>query len=164
MTDKPSDDIRLLPDVSLTAAGSAREIALRDIGVPTVLVFHGQDNGGAALQVNKTLRKEYPAADQVFIASVIDLRSFPSMFHGMVRPALEKAYFNASGKLPEGADPAALVVLLPDWDGAVSDAVGMVDATRTAGVAVADAGGKVVCIDQSEKLDQAALAAIAGLS
>ncbi len=164
MTDTPLNNTRLLPDVSLTAAGSTREIALRDMGICAVLVFHGQDNGDAALQVNKTLRKEYPAADQVFIASVIDLRSFPSMFHGMVRPALEKAYFNAAGKLPEGADPAALVVLLPDWDGAVSDAVGMVDATRTAGVVVADAGGKVVCIDQSENLDQAALAAIAGLS
>ena len=59
MTDTTSDNASRLPDVTLTAAGSGREVNLRQIGVPVILVFHGQDTGDAALEVNKTVRKQY---------------------------------------------------------------------------------------------------------
>ena len=164
MTDNASDNSLQLPDVTLTAAGSEREVNLRRIGVPVVLVFHGQDTGDAALEVNKTVRKQFAGVDEVFIASVIDLRSFPSMFRGMVQPALEKAYHNAAGRLPAEADPADLVVLLPDWDGSVHDAVNVKGSTEKAAVVVADGDARIVCLDQSDNLAEAALTALAGLA
>ncbi len=163
MSDTTSDNASRLPDVTLTAAGSEREVKLGQLGVPVILVFHGQDTGDAAIEVNKAVRKQYAGVDEVFIASVIDLRSFPSMFRGMVQPALEKAYHNAAGRLPADADAADLVVLLPDWDGSVHDAVGVKGSTERAAVVVADREARIVCSDQGDNLAEAALAAIAGL-
>jgi hypothetical protein len=163
MPEPSNNEAARLPDVTLTAAGSDREIPLAGIGVPSILIFHGQDTADAALAVNKTVRKKYPGADQVLVASIIDLRSFPSMFHSMVQPALEKAYFNAAGKVSAGADPADLVVLLPDWDGAVHDAVGVRESTAQAAVLVADAAGLIISRDQGDDPAGTALAAVDGL-
>ena len=160
MSDSIPDHPPQLPDVCLTAAGSEREVNLQKIGVPAILIFHGQDTADSALEVNKVVRKKYPGVDEVFLASVIDLRPFPSMFRNMVQPALEKAYFNAAGKIPEGADPADLVVLLPDWDGAVHDSVGVAGSTERGAVVVADGQGFIVCRDQSEALADTALKAL----
>jgi hypothetical protein len=162
MTDASSPAGRL-PDVTLKAAGSEREISLRGIGTPALLVFHGQDTADAALEINKAVRRDHPSADEVFIASVIDLRSFPSMFHGMVKPALEKAYYNAAGKVSEGADPADLVVLLPDWDGAVHDAVGVTDSTRDAAVILVDSEAGIIWRGQGEQLAEKAQSALGDL-
>jgi hypothetical protein len=164
MSDNTSDNAARLPDVTLTAAGSEREVNLRQIGVPVILVFHGQDTGDASLEVNKAVRNQYPGVDEVFIASVIDLRSFPSMFRGMVQPALEKAYHNAAGRLPAEADAADLVVLLPDWDGSVHDTVNIKGSTEKAAVVVADGDARILCLDQGDNLAEAALAALAGLA
>jgi len=163
MPETNPDNGARLPDVTLTAAGSDREVNLRNIGAPVILIFHGQDTGDAALQVNQAVRRRFPGVDEVFIASVIDLRSFPSMFRSMVRPALEKAYFNAAGKVPEGADPTDLVVLLPDWDGAVHDSLGIEGSTEKAAVVVADREARIVCSDQGDNLAEAALRAFTGL-
>jgi hypothetical protein len=164
MPDAPADHPQKLPEVRLTAAGSGREVNLRDIGVPAILVFHGQDTVPAAVEVHKVVRKIYPTVDEVFLASVIDLRAFPSMFRNMVQPALEKAYFHEAGKIPAGADPADLVVLLPDWDGAVHDSLGVTDSTEKAAVIVADGQGLIICRDQSTALAETALKVIQELN
>lgn len=164
MTETPPNHAAQLPDVTLTAAGSEREVNLRNIGVPAILIFHGQDTGDAALEVNKAVRKWYPGVDEVFIASVIDLRSFPRMFHSMVQPALEKAYFNAASRIPTDADPADLVVLLPDWEGIVHDTVGVKGSTEQGVLVVVDRKARIVCLDQSDNLAEAALTALAGLN
>lgn len=163
MSDSASSAGATLPEATLTAAGSGRKVDLRNIGTPAILVFHGQDTADAALEVNKAVRREHPGADEVFIASIIDLRSFPGMFHGMVKPELEKAYFNAAGKLPEGADPADLVVILPDWDGAVHDTADVKNSTRQAVIVVADAQGRVFRRDHGDRPADFALAALAEL-
>jgi hypothetical protein len=164
MTETPPNHAAQLPDVTLTAAGSEREVNLRNIGVPAILIFHGQDTGDAALEVNKAVRKRYPGVDEVFIASVIDLRSFPRMFRSMVQPALEKAYFNAASRIPTDADPADLVVLLPDWEGIVHDTVGVKGSTEQGVLVVVDRKARIVCLDQSDNLAEAALTALAGLN
>lgn len=146
-----------LPHLTLTAAGSGREFDLGALGAPCVIVCHGQNTARAALEVNLAVRAVHPTAGDVIIASVIDLRSFPSMFHGMVRPELEKAYHKAAGNLPEGSDPAAFVVLLPDWDGQATDALGVVGSTATAAVVVADARGRVLGTRQGDDLGAGAL-------
>ena len=152
-----------LPDLTLTAAGSRHDFKLSAFGVPVVLVFHGQNTADAALEVNKTIRATYPESGQVAIASIIDLRSFPSMFHGMVKPELEKAYLKATAKLPGGADGRDYVILLPDWDGSVTDAMGISGSTVTAAIIVADRAGNVVGTEQGDELGSAALKLLSGL-
>lgn len=146
-----------LPALTLEAAGSGRSIALNDLGRPAVIICHGQDTAKAAIEVNATVREQYADPAQVLIASVIDLRQFPAMFHGMVKPELQKAYDKAAGKLPEGADPAEFVVLLPDWKGEATDALEAGGSTKEAVVLVADASGGIVGRHEGESAGQAAL-------
>ena len=150
----------LLPDATFTAVVSGREISLRETGIPLVLVFHAQDTARDALEVNKAVRRAHPDPAEVLIASVIDLRSFPSMFRGMVNSELEKAYHNAAGRLPEGIDPADHVVLLPDWDGTVFDSLGIENANAQAAVVVADRQGRILCQAQENDLGAQALDAL----
>lgn len=152
----------MLPAETLTAVVTNRDITLNAIGRPAVFIFHGQDTAAAAIAVNNTVRAAYPSPDEVLIASVIDLRSFPAMFHGMVRPELEKAYHKAAGKLPADADSAGMIVLLPDWKGAAHDACGVTNSTRQAAVIVAAADGRILARGQGEGIDQTALAALQG--
>ena len=154
------DTTRLLPEATFTAVVSGREISLREAGIPLVLIFHAQDTARDALEVNLAVRGVHPDPAEVMVASVIDLRSFPSMFRGMVKSELEKAYHNAAGRLPEGADPADHVVLLPDWDGSVFDSVGIKNANDQAAVVVADRQGMVLCQAQENDLGAQALDAL----
>ena len=149
-----------LPAEILTTVVTAREITLNAIGRPAVLVFHGQDTTAEAIAVNNAVRAVFPDPEEVLIASVIDLRQFPSMFHGMVKPELEKAYHKTAGKLPADADAEALVVLLPDWKGAAHDACGVQGSTREAAVVVADAQGHILTRAQGADLSAVALAAL----
>lgn len=150
-----------LPAAILTTVVSAQELTLNALGRAAVLVFHGQDTAAEAMAVNKTVRAVYPNPDEVLIASIIDLRPFPSMFHGMVQPELEKVYHKAVAKLPDDVDAAALVVLLPDWKGAAHEACGVRNSTGEAVVVVADAQGRVLATAQGTDLGAAALAALA---
>ena len=150
----------MLPAEKLTAVVSGLEIDLANLGRPAVLVFHGQDTAAAAMEVNNTVRAAYPDASEVLVASVIDLRQFPSMFHAMVKPELEKAYHKAAGKLPEEANVAELIVLLPDWKGATHDACGVQDSTREAAVIIAGPDGSILARAQGEKLGEAAVTAL----
>jgi hypothetical protein len=109
------------------------------------------------------VRAAFPSPQAVLVASVIDLRPFPSMFHGMVKPELEKAYHKAAGKLPAGADPTGLIVLLPDWKGAAHDACEVRDSTRAAIVLVAAADGRVVARVAGDDPGPAVVTALQGL-
>ncbi len=153
----------LLPGLKLHAVGSHQEFKLNKFGRQAVLICHGQDTAKAAFEVNNAVREKYPDADQVIIASVIDLRAFPSMFHGMIKPELDKAYLKASGKLPHDLDPKDYVILLPDWDGEVTDALEAKGSTKNAVVVVADDQGKVIGSANSGNLGKAALKFLAGI-
>ncbi len=152
----------MLPAETLTAVVSGQEITLNAIGRPSVLVFHGQDTAAAAMEVNNTVRAAFSSPDEVLVASVIDLRQFPAMFHAMVKPELEKAYHKAAGKLPAGADPAAMIVLLPDWKGTTHNACSVENSTKEAVVVVAGADGSILATVQGENLGQAAVTALQG--
>jgi len=134
----------MLPDLTLTAVVSGTAVTLNAVTRPAVLIFHGQKTAQAAIEVNRVVRAAIPSADEVFIASVIDLRQFPAMFHGMVRPEIEKKYQQAAAELPPGADPARLIVLLPDWDGAAHNACGVAPANDKATVLIAAADGRII--------------------
>jgi phytoene desaturase len=135
-----------LPDVTLKAIGSGREVALRGIGKPAVLLFHTQETAEEAAKVNAAIRavKACQTPDQLFIANVVDLHSVPKLFRSFAENAMKDSYKKAAETLPAEANPAEYVLILPDWDGSLTQAAGMKDVDKVAGVVVLDNGGHVV--------------------
>jgi hypothetical protein len=135
-----------LPDVTLKAIGSGREVALRGIGKPAVLLFHTQETADEAAKVNAAIRavKACQTPDQLFIANVVDLHAVPKLFRSFAENAMKDSYKQAAETLPAEANPAEYVLILPDWDGSLTKSAGMKDVDKTAGVIVLDDGGHVV--------------------
>lgn len=146
-----------VPDVTLTAVQSNREINLKAPGQTAVLIFHTQDTGDAAKAVNLAVRDQYPLAAEVMIASVIDLSGVPRMFRKVASAAMEKVYQKMAESLPTGFEPAEYLLMLPDWDGAVTRAFGLTGVDKQAAVVVLDAKGGMAGIAQEADLSGAAL-------
>jgi hypothetical protein len=135
-----------IPDVTLKAIGSGREVALRGIGKPAVLLFHTQETADEAAKVNAAIRavKACQTPKQLFIANVVDLHAVPKLFRSFAENAMKDSYKQAAETLPAEANPAEYVLILPDWDGSLTKSAGMSDVDKTAGVIVLDDGGHVV--------------------
>jgi len=79
----------------------------------------------------------------VVIASVVDMHQVPRLMRKMGESALNKRYEEVVAGLKEGQDPAAYVVMCPDWKGEVPAALGLPDLGTELGVAVIAADGTV---------------------
>ncbi len=134
------------PAVTLKAIGSERNIALRQIGRPAVLLFHTQETAEQAEQINQALRQTPAYADPkaLFIANVVDLHAVPKLFRNFAEKAMRDSYKKAATSMPVGVKPEDFVLILPDWDGATTKAVGLNAVDKTAGVVVIDAAGGII--------------------
>ncbi|MCA9934268.1 MAG: NAD(P)/FAD-dependent oxidoreductase [Ardenticatenaceae bacterium] len=141
-----------LPSTTLTTAGSQRKVTLTQLKRPSVLIFHTQETAAASAAVNQAVRAQYPLADSVFIGSMVDLHNLPKLFRRFAESAMRKSFEEAAAALPAGMKPEEYVVILPDWDGAVTQAVGLQDVDKQAGVAVLDGNGRVVGVYQGDAL------------
>ncbi len=144
------------PDISLQAVESGRTInpAQPDARY-LVLVFQSQKTVRAMAPIQDKVRRKFPAADDVRIASVVDLRGVPRMFRGMAKSALKQAYTEAASHLPEdwpSSDPADYVIILPDWKGTFFDAFGVTDANEKAAAVVINQQGVVLGSSQDGNL------------
>lgn len=150
---------------TLKAIGSNREICLNSIGKPAVLLFHTQETADDAAKVNEALRAvaAYDSPDKLFIANVVDLRSVPKLFRGFAEGAMKDSYKQAASALPQGANPADYVLILPDWDGSVTKSVGLKDTNKTAGVAALDGNGNILGASQNRDLASQAMQLLAGI-
>ncbi len=146
-----------LQSLTLTAVQSNREINLKAPGQTAVLICHTQDTREAAKTVNLAVRRQYPLATDVMIASVIDLSGIPRMFRKIAESAMEKAYQKMAASLPAGFDPADYLLMLPDWDGAVTQAFGLSGVAKQAAVVVLDANGDIVGVSQEGDLGETAV-------
>jgi hypothetical protein len=155
--DAPLRTAAKVPAKTLVAVGSGREMPLDRLGVPAVLVFHSQENAGAAGRLNQAVRERYPLPSQVLIASVANLQGVPRLFRGMAEGAMRKAYQEASAQLPEGLKAEDYVIILPDWDGKVTEALGAKDPDKVAAVAVIDGAGALLGFYQGDSLEEKAL-------
>ena len=148
-----------LPDDTLKAAGSGREIALDKIGKPAMLLFHTQETAAQAGAVNQAIRavEAYAAAEDVMIANIIDLHTVPKLFRNFAERAMRSSYEEAAAALPEGLNSEDYVLILPDWDGAVTKAAGLKDVNQMAGAAMLDADGNLIGVYQGEAAVESAL-------
>ena len=75
---------------------------------------------------------------------------------------LSSAYEQAAREVPEDADPAEYVVILPDWGGRVSRLYGVANTGRAAAIVVVDEGSNVALSYQGERPVEAVLGALGG--
>lgn len=125
------------PTFEMQAVVSQRAVGLpRDAGRVLVLIFHDQNGTDVIEPVNSVVRRALYSAEDVLVASVVNLRSVPSLLRPMVGKIVERAYHQAAEHVPERMDSADYIVILLDWDGQV---------TRRYGV---DGRPSVVVVDQ----------------
>ena len=135
-----------VPPFTTTAAVSGREVNPQTFkGRRAVLVLHGSKSTDVAKDVSKALRAKYKP-DEVFSASLVDLRSFGGLWKKVAEAQVKANYEKMAGKVKEanpGEDPADWVVICPDWDGSVGKTLGVEDPDATPTVIVVGADGKV---------------------
>lgn len=146
------------PQFGLTAVKSGRQVSPKDCnGTILGLIFHGRETAQAVVEINTTVRPEYPDASQLTLASVVDVSNVPRLLRRMVTPFLEQAYDQASRELPQGLQPDDYVFLLPDWKGTAHKAFRVKNPDKQAAIVVIDGSGRVVGSYQGPEPGQAML-------
>ena len=149
---------KIMPPITITAAGSRRKIPLHKLGRPVVLLFLWQETESLADDVRAAVRTKYPEPAQVMIVNLADLRGIPRLLRRMVEPEMAKGYKRTIAKLPEGVErPYEHVIILPDWKGEVAQAVGVEDTHETPVVAVMDSDANIIGDYQGFDLAEAAM-------
>lgn len=155
----------IAPRFTMTAAVSGRSITLpTHTGQVSVLLFHNHKTIDAVRDINRTVREARYQAEQVLVASVLDLRRVPRLLRGPVEAAIEKVYRGIAEKVPPPYQPEDYIIILPDWKGSVSEAFGVTGVDVAACVIIVDGQGKIAGRYQgAEGLGEHTLALIAGL-
>lgn len=157
-TPPPNPPLGRAPDATLTAIGSRRKINLRQTGVLTLLVCHGRETAPEAARLHAAVRQRYPLASVLLAASLVDLKIVPRMFRGVAEAALREVHQQAVASLDEGMTPGEYIVILPDWDGRATAALGLRNTPSVAGVVLLDGEGNLLEAFQGHDLESKTLA------
>jgi hypothetical protein len=138
-----------MPYSSLEAVGSGRIIDVASLDRPAVFICFAEATQHGADPVEAAVRARYTAS-QVLVGHVIDLHTVPSLFRGMARGILDQEHAKAVAEMPSRETAEDYVVMLPDWDGAFVNALGLDDVSQHLGVAVFAVGGTLLGTVQGE--------------
>jgi hypothetical protein len=152
------------PSFTLTALGSNRRVG-SDLcrGTPLMLVFHDQHAVEAVQAMQEAVRARRPDAAQLLICSVVDMSALPVFVRPLAERVMKSAYAKASEAMPPGLDAADYVVILLDWDGAVSRQYGAHKVNEAPLLVLIDAAGIVRGVYRGRQLGEAALQMLASL-
>ena len=135
-----------VPQFSIPAAVSGRTVSPAAFkGRRAVLVVHGSRSTDAAKEVSKAVRAKHKP-DAVYSASIVDLRAFGGLWKKVAEAQVKQNYDKLATKVKEAnpsADPADWVVICPDWDGSVGQALGVEKPDDEPAAIVVDSDGKV---------------------
>jgi phytoene dehydrogenase-like protein len=146
-----------MPRATLTAIGSKRRFDLHALNKPAVLVFNTQETAAVSEEVNHTVDKRYKLVSEVLVLSIVDLHIVPRPFRPIAEAAMVKSYQEVVDRLPEGMSGEEHVMILPDWDGSVTKALGFKRVNRTAAIAVLDSDSGIVGTYQGSDPNTAAM-------
>jgi hypothetical protein len=155
------------PAQTLVAIGSGRRLTLNRLSRPAVLLFLARETANDGAPVIARLREDYPLASEVIMASVVDLHIVPRLVRGVAESAMRMAYDKAVERFPNEfnppqpglvAEPEEYIIILPDWDAAVTRAFDMRNPAKIPGLAVLDRQGYVAGTQQGGDLVGEALA------
>lgn len=139
-----------MPNKTIKAISSGREIDLQNPGAPIILIFHFRDTADVARNLNDIIRKKYPSPEELLIASVLDLHAIPKIGRGPTEAMIGREYKKAAGELNNDQKPEDIIIILPDWNGQMTKALGFQDTNKQAGVAIIDASGYILETYQGE--------------
>jgi hypothetical protein len=123
------------PQFYLTAIGAARVVGgPPGSAAPLLLLFHDHAGAERAHQINVAMRVHFPDIQHLQIASVVGLHHIPRFMRMTVEQTVFAAYRHAADAIPAGLDPADFVLIVPDWEGKVSNTFGMDDCHAQVGV------------------------------
>jgi hypothetical protein len=149
--------IRRAPALTLTAAGSGRQLRLDALGRPALLLCHGQDNAAAARDVNVALQSRNPGGTAFYLLHILDLSNVPGLLRGAARRELEKVYRSGAAYLDDPAEAPERVYLLADWQGSAAPALGLGDVRINIGLAALNKNGGLLETRQGDNPVQTAL-------
>lgn len=151
------------PLFHLKALGSGREVSRPDGGAALLLVFHDQNSVAAVQAMQEEIRVHYGDAQELLIASVVNMKSVPVFLRSAAEGVMKSAYAKAAAAMPEGLDPADYVLILLDWDGKVSAAFGAHKIDRQPKLVLIDSAGVVRGVHRGARLSEAGLAMVQAL-
>ncbi len=132
------------PSFALTAVASDLEISTESCrGRMALLLFHDHNTADAVRPVQEVARARYPAAADLLVASVVDLRRVPVFLRAVAEIAMRSAYNQAASHVPDPLNPRDYVVILPDWQGKVTDRFGWRDVHKAPALVLIDAAGRI---------------------
>jgi hypothetical protein len=115
----------VIPNISFTAVGSGREVNLSNLGREAIILITNQNNYEVARNFNIGIRKLVPEADKLLVLNIVDLKAVPRLLRGLVKGYLDSAYQQGFKALPTGFDPKEYILILPDWQGKVSETLNL---------------------------------------
>jgi hypothetical protein len=146
------------PAFNLTAIGSGRQVGPTiGPGRALMLVFHDQNTADIIQKMQVKVRALYADADQLLIASVVNMSSVPRFLRPVAESVMKGSYAKAEAAMPQGLDAADYVVILTDWDGNVSKAYGAIKVDKHPLLVLLDGEGVVRGVHQGTSLHQPAL-------
>jgi len=154
---------QLMPEFTLATAGSGLELDLDRPLTPLLLLFHDQHSAQTALAVNLAVRERVAEADDLLIASVVNMSSVPRLFRPMAQAALDKGYQDAAQRLPDGMDPERYILILPDWSGEVTGFTGFTGLDRQPGALLVASEGQILGSYQGPAAQEQILSWLDGL-
>lgn len=132
------------PGFALTAVATRRDFRLADFrGRAILLIFAEATGASASRDIVIALRRRYPDFAALAIAVVVDLRIVPGLLKGVAEGIMEAAYKQAAVEVPAGYDAADHLILLQDWNGAVTKAYGADGVGKQLTLVLIDAEGRV---------------------
>jgi hypothetical protein len=143
---------QLAPNFTLEHVTGAYSVSLSDFrGRTVVLLVAGRYSGEQAEQIAQTLGRRYPP-DQLPVISVLDMKGTPKLVQGLAKRDIDKVYQQAVQNATQGmqaqgqaapADMSRVIIMLPDWQGAVSQSYGLQGVDRQAVAVLVDGNGYI---------------------
>ena len=110
--------------------------------------------------MNHAVRERFPDPEEVFIVSVIDLSTVPSLYWPTVGLVLGSAYEQAAKEVLPDVNPADYLVILSDWGGRFRRDYGVRNTGRAAAVVVVDEESNITVSYRGERPVEAVLKAL----
>lgn len=152
------------PAFHLTALGSKRTISLEHCrNTALLLVFHDQNSVADVQAMQEAVRMRYPDASRLLTPSVVNMSAVPVFLRSVAEQVMQSAYAKAADAMPPGLDVADYVVILLDWDGAVSKRYNARKISNAPLLTLIDGAGIVRGIHQGGDLTTAALTMLEGV-
>ena len=148
------------PPFVLTALGSGRQISPAGNNHALLLVFHDQNTVEQVQAMQENVRSRYADAGRLQIASVVNMKAVPVFLRGAAEAVMKSSYSKAAAAMPQGLDAADYVVILPDWDGKVSQIFGALKIARQPRLVLLDPQGTIHSVYQDVEISVAALAMV----